>query len=365
MRKLLFIASTALIAIRANAQSSVSKWAAGVDANFKSYKGELGNNFFKFNDRSVQLGANVHRYLNRFMDLSLFANYGKQAFNGIDPVTTLANNLELQGLNTNLNLRLKADNGMLLKESAKIAPYLSVGLGYMNVKNLNYPGGATRFGFLTAPLSAGIRFKLHPFVNLLAQTSYTLAFNDKFDAFTNKKGNDALWENKLGLIFNLSGEEEAPVKKSNDDDGDGVPNNIDRCPGTPKGAKVDKFGCTIVDEAANAELREIIKNIYFETNSDKLKIESNSNLDKVVTILNKFPEARLIIEGHTDSDGADDYNMDLSQRRANSVKAYLLGKGISESRVAAKGYGETMPVSSNSTAEGKAQNRRVELILTK
>lgn len=364
MKKLLFVAAALLSAVSSNAQTAITRFAASVDANFRAYRGELGNNFFKFNDRNTQLGGGIHYYLNRWADLSLFANYGKQTFTG--SINDSAHQLELQGLNTNLNLRLKADNGLLLKESAKVAPYLTVGLGYMNLKNLNYPGGAQKFGFLTAPLGAGIRFKLHPVVNLIAQTSYIITFNDKYDAYTTQKGNDALWENKIGMLFNLGYHDENSIgTPSGDDDKDGVPNNIDRCPSTPRGAKVDKFGCTVVDEAANVELREIIKNIYFETNSDNLKSESYPNLDKLVFIMNKFPEARLIVEGHTDSDGEDSYNMSLSQKRANAVKAYLVGKGIGENRIAAKGYGETMPVASNKTEEGKAKNRRVEIILTK
>lgn len=363
MKKLLTIAAACLTIAGTTAQTKTQRFGVNVDANFRSYKGELGNNFFKFNDKSTQLGGGLHYYLNRWMDLSLFANYGKQAYNGT--INNVATKLSLQGLNTNLNLRLKADNGWLLKETAKVGPYLTVGLGYMNQKSLNYPGGAQKFGFLTAPLGAGLRFKIHPIVSIIAQTSYVLTFNDKYDGYTTKKGNDAMWENKIGVLFNLGKNKSEDTRTANDDDGDGVANNVDRCPNTPKGAKVDKFGCTIVDEATNVELREIIKNIYFETNSENLKSESYGNLDKLVLIMNKFPEARLIVEGHTDSDGDDDYNMNLSQRRANAVKAYLVSKGVSESRIAAKGYGETMPVASNKTDEGKAKNRRVELILTK
>jgi outer membrane protein OmpA-like peptidoglycan-associated protein len=84
-------------------------------------------------------------------------------------------------------------------------------------------------------------------------------------------------------------------------------------------------------------------------------------LDALILILNKYPEAKLSIEGHTDSVGADDFNMTLSLKRSNSVKQYLESKGIAEARLTALGFGETKPVASNTTTLGKAKNRRVEL----
>ena len=101
--------------------------------------------------------------------------------------------------------------------------------------------------------------------------------------------------------------------------------------------------------------------LFFENNSDKLKVASLSQLDALILILNKYPGAKLSIEGHTDSVGTDDYNMTLSQKRSNSVKQYLMGKGIEESRLKAIGFGETKPVATNNTSLGKAKNRRVEL----
>ena len=78
-------------------------------------------------------------------------------------------------------------------------------------------------------------------------------------------------------------------------------------------------------------------------------------------ILNKYDAATLAIQGHTDSDGSDAFNLTLSQKRTDSVKKYLTSKGISESRLTATGFGETMPIASNKTSLGKAKNRRVEL----
>ena len=84
-------------------------------------------------------------------------------------------------------------------------------------------------------------------------------------------------------------------------------------------------------------------------------------LDELVTLLNHYEGANLLIEGHADSNGSDAYNLDLSQRRTNSVKKYLVSKGIVEDRLTAVGFGESKPIASNKTSLGRAKNRRVEL----
>ena len=112
------------------------------------------------------------------------------------------------------------------------------------------------------------------------------------------------------------------------------------------------------------EVKMIASHIYFELNSDKLKSESLSDLDKLAKILSLHKKVKMSIEGHTDNSGDHDYNVSLSQKRAEAVKTYLEGKGISASRLAAKGYGEDKPVADNSTKEGRAKNRRVELIVS-
>jgi outer membrane protein OmpA-like peptidoglycan-associated protein len=102
--------------------------------------------------------------------------------------------------------------------------------------------------------------------------------------------------------------------------------------------------------------------INFDTDSAVIREESEPTLDKIVAMLKSEPSMQLIIEGHTDSDGTTEHNQVLSQQRAESVKSYLIAAGISSSRLSVEGYGESMPVASNTTATGKAQNRRVELV---
>jgi outer membrane protein OmpA-like peptidoglycan-associated protein len=149
------------------------------------------------------------------------------------------------------------------------------------------------------------------------------------------------------------------LKGCPDSDGDGVSDMDDRCPKT-KGTLENK-GCPEIAKEDAKKITMIASQIYFETGKATLKQASLAQLDALVIILNKYPEANLTIEGHTDNVGGDQYNMDLSQRRTESVKAYLMSKGIFESRLKAIGFGETKPIADNKTASGRAKNRRVEL----
>jgi outer membrane protein OmpA-like peptidoglycan-associated protein len=105
--------------------------------------------------------------------------------------------------------------------------------------------------------------------------------------------------------------------------------------------------------------------INFDVDSHIIRDESKPTLDKIIAMLKAESTMKLIIEGHTDSDGPTDKNQILSQQRAESVKSYLVSGGISDSRLSTKGYGESTPVAPNTTATGKAQNRRVELVVKK
>jgi len=106
-----------------------------------------------------------------------------------------------------------------------------------------------------------------------------------------------------------------------------------------------------------------IGDILFETGKSELKSGAISNLDKLAKFLNENQERKLIIEGFTDNTGSDEYNLALSQRRAESVQVYLLKKGIASDRMEVTGKGETNPVTSNDSAAGRQHNRRVEVIL--
>ena len=103
--------------------------------------------------------------------------------------------------------------------------------------------------------------------------------------------------------------------------------------------------------------------ILFTTNKADLKPEAKTAIDQMIAVLKKYPGTKLTVEGHTDADGADDYNQTLSEKRATAVSSYVGSHGIDPSLLSAIGFGETKPVGDNATAEGKAKNRRVEVLL--
>ncbi len=139
-----------------------------------------------------------------------------------------------------------------------------------------------------------------------------------------------------------------------DSDHDGVPDSKDLCPNTRPGDKVGELGCKMTTPI-------VLEGVHFETDSNKLTADSTQILDKVAQSLVANPGIKVEIAGHTDSDGTADYNLALSQLRAQAVVNYLIGKGVAAENLVARGYGETRPVADNNTAAGKAQNRRVEL----
>ncbi len=187
----------------------------------------------------------------------------------------------------------------------------------------------------------------------------------------------------------------AAMKGCPDTDGDTVPDNLDKCPN--EGGPVSNNGCPYLDkdndgvldkddkcpevpgvEANNGcpevkvvtaevqkTLNEYAKTILFDTGKSSIKTQSEAVLGDIINILKEYPDAKFTVEGHTDSVGSAGSNQRLSESRAASVKAFLIGRGISQSRLSSVGYGEAKPISSNATKAGRKLNRRVEINLIK
>ena len=109
----------------------------------------------------------------------------------------------------------------------------------------------------------------------------------------------------------------------------------------------------------------VLKNVFFDTDKAILKSESFAELNKLKLFLSENPTIRIELRGHTDSQGPDTHNLDLSDRRAKAVRDFLVQKGIVVDRIQAKGFGKTMPVDSNDTPQGRANNRRTEFVILK
>ncbi|WP_097133354.1 OmpA family protein [Pedobacter xixiisoli] len=272
-----------------------------------------------------------------------------------------------------------------------------------DVSGKNSVGGTGDKDYVKAvyiPVGAGIKFKVSDRVNF--NLGYTVNFvdADNFDGTYAKSNNDKFSYGYAGLEFSLGSKSKpslewtnpvavmydelkdpslrqevealknrvANVEKSVDDlkkdsDGDGVADMFDKEPNSAPGAVVDGSGRTIKfpEPAATAVTSDKtgFETIGFEFNSSVLKTESYPTLDKLSSVLRENG-GKVTVNGHASSEGTAAYNMKLSKDRANSVKTYLVNSGVSASSVAVKGFGESKPIASNDTEEGRIQNRRVE-----
>ncbi len=152
-----------------------------------------------------------------------------------------------------------------------------------------------------------------------------------------------------------------PVPVIVDSDGDGVPDGEDRCPTTA--GTMTNNGCPEITVEDKEILNLAVSNVEFETARATLKSSSFATLDQIVTLMNKYPNYNLSVNGHTDSIGSSTTNQVLSERRAKSCYDYLVKKGIAASRMNYVGYGETQPIADNRFKDGREQNRRVEFNL--
>lgn len=306
-----------------------------------------------------------------------------------------------------LNLLEVGVNGLLMaNRNGTLAPYLLAGVGYLNVDSEIYSddsqtaysygaGLQWRLGarpmaarleyrvrdasekgldFDDAIISLGIRFDFGrtemptPAVAPQPQDSDGDGVNDTLDQCPNTPAGERVDARGCPLDSDGDGVSDSADACPNtvrgaavdargcelDDDGDGIVNRLDRCPNTPAGVRVDVNGC---------EIRDVIDlpGVNFETNSDRLLPGAETVLGDAAATLRRYPDLVVEVAGHTDSQGADDYNAGLSERRALTVRDYLVRAGVPGTQLSVRGYGESMPVADNGTADGRARNRRVEL----
>ena len=284
---------------------------------------------------------------------------------------------------------LSLDGHYYFLEDDEIHPFLAAGIGHLRY---DFPGNDSEESSFNA--GAGVKIKMVE--NLSLRLDYrlihtldyasnhnvvTLGLNYAFGGFPYSAPKTRPVVTKPEPVV------AAPVVDTPEDsDGDGVYDRDDVCPGTPAGVSVDLEGCpldsdgdgvadfedkcpnsiagAVVDATGCAkELKEAIDmriEINFDNNSDVVKSEYFAEIEKVATTIRNYENVQVEIAGYTDSSGAESYNQQLSERRANAVADVLVNRtGITRSIVSSTGYGEASPVASNATREGRAQNRRV------
>ena len=147
-----------------------------------------------------------------------------------------------------------------------------------------------------------------------------------------------------------------------DSDGDGVYDYLDRCPTIPGVAS--NGGCPEIKKEVRMLFQKALQGIQFETGKSVIKPASFGILNQVAASLKENPTYLVEVQGHTDNVGKKESNMKLSVDRATAVRKYLIQKGVAEGRITSNGYGDTMPVVPNTTAQNKAKNRRVQFVVS-
>lgn len=267
------------------------------------------------------------------------------------------------GPNVNVESDVYRFGGNILynfQPTKKLVPFLAVGVGRYNITipDLDRP----KTNKTLAEYGGGLKYFVGPDFALRADIRHVLGFSPSIGNF----------EYTFGVTWEIGGvkpvvlppvtpepticETCAPPPPRVDSDGDGVEDALDKCPNTPKGFRVDSTGCII-------EQTVVLRAVNFVLDKYELTDPAKATLDEVAAIFVSQPALSLQIGGHTDSSGSDQYNQKLSQRRADAVRTYLISKGVDASHMVAKGYGESQPISSNESPEGRADNRRVEFKL--
>lgn len=268
--------------------------------------------------------------------------------------------------------------GVKFKLSDRVALDLGYDMKFIDGDNFDgvYAGGTSKdkFSYTHAGLEFSLGSKAKPDLNWVNPVA--LMYDELKDP-TLRQEVEAL----KGRVANV---EQSVEDLKKDTDGDGVADHLDKCPNTPAGAKVDGGGCEIdtdgdgvpdwkddcPTEKGTAELNGCpemgtgtmagVDNIQFEYNSSVLRTSAYPTLDKMSSTLRADKALSLQLDGHASEEGTDAYNMQLSLDRANAVKTYLVNSGVDAKRISTKGYGESRPIASNATEEGRMKNRRVE-----
>jgi len=248
--------------------------------------------------------------------------------------------------------------GNLVKEfkvTPETALYALVGVGYEDLSNEQLENRDSMF----AQYGGGVKYWVTDSFALKAEVRHAIKFH----------GGDNELFYTLGFTIPF-GEKSAPVAAAKpepkpapvvakaapiDSDGDGVYDDKDKCPNTPKGTVVDADGCPKI----------IRLNVNFAFDKSVVKPEFMPKIQEVADFMKQNPGYRVVLEGHTDSKGSDAYNMKLSDQRAKAVERIIETLGVPAAKVTTEAYGESKPIATNETEEGRAENRRVDALFKK
>ncbi|MCF6318083.1 MAG: OmpA family protein [Proteobacteria bacterium] len=368
MRKILLGVSIALASgtVLADDQNFDDRWYITPNVSFVKLDSDKNAN------SGLELGLAIGKYLTRNISLDFEVSQG----------TFDVGSDELEQRSYGLFGRYHFD------EKMGFSPFVGLGFGYMHNNYSDIYKSRQALGSIVT----GFAKSLTDNVKLRTELRYRLENSD--DTFTGQDTfSDILFNAGLSVAL---GEKPVQTTKTNlieqapiDSDKDGISDAKDRCPQSPAGTNVDSTGCAIVDgdddndgvpnsrdacprSVAGAvvgsdgcEVKVVIElqGVHFDTDKSTLKPESIAILNAAVKTLGEHGTIMVEVAGHTDSTASDAHNQALSERRAKVVHTYLVDHGVSSDRMTWKGYGESSPIATNDTEDGKARNRRTELIV--
>lgn len=251
-----------------------------------------------------------------------------------------------------------------LKATDRLSPILGLGAGVVDLTH--YDPSSLKLGLKAR---VGAEYALTNCLSLGLNLDYQHV-NKMLFAANLPSGNIHVLAARAGLTWYFGSAKQAAaasvaapvaaaVMVDGDDDKDGIKNSKDKCPGTAEGVVVNAYGC------AKEEKAEVKLNINFSLGKAAIDRSYDNDLKDIAAFMSEHPATKIEIQGHTDSTGSKALNDKLSQARANSVRNYLVNDLKADaSRITAKGYGSSSPVTSNATKEGQAQNRRVIAVIT-
>ena len=387
--------------------------------DFTSWKADLGYGAYIKKQIWPAFGVQAN-----FLGGKLKADNSRLLGNGSAPVSPFSSYETLVKYSGSLSAYWSLANIYWMNRTNVVQPYLTAGYGLMGYDvDLTSGSRTTRFNTETVhesfiPVGAGFKFGISN--NLMLDLGYQMNFvdGDNLDGYRAGPQSDKFSYTHVGLEFALGGKSKPQLSSYNpvaaleadyisrnaalqaelaaerarnaaqmaqmatdwarfktDSDGDGVSDFFDKCPNTPAGTQVDGAGCelkvtnttinpvrVVITEEDRRVVAEAIKNLEFDFGKATIRSTSYASLNRVADLL-KSKDFSLKLAGHTDDVGSAAANLKLSKDRAESVKSYLVSQGANPSRVEAVGYGESQPISSNKTASGRQNNRRVEFTL--
>lgn len=406
---ILFVTLFVLGAGAAEAQTREQPWSLDLEVGSHSYDGDLGNELLGTSESDFLWSIGLSRYLSSSWDLAFSTakmelDYVNPA-NSNDPATR-GTRFKTSNFQLNLMTRFKFNNGSILREDLGVKPYLTAGIS-MNV--LKHENGSNS-GAFAIPFGAGVSYEFSDRVSLNYQLTYNRTFSDAIDTYPQDSGeytysnvshgnldgkdHDDFLTHTIGIRLRFGGEEQTSDRMRLHRQ---MMNEMQATRQAAEGAQTAaqnsyevgqenrELNQRIVelneqtlraieelseDQGMSAEVSQdlrdmllnILNNIEFGYDSSEILANAEDDLELLAEVMTQYPDLRVAVEGHADSRGSDEYNMALSQRRADAVRQFLIDHGVSGNRITATALGENSPELTTGDQETVyGQNRYVRL----